>query len=188
MIGLDGAEVNNSYPTRVTMLFLGMLQGGLVLALEPLLARWLQRPRPWTATVLVNTRIMTLYLWHLTVMVLVIGVSLLLGGAGLRVEPLGAGWWATRPLWWAGLALVTAGFVAVLGRFETPRPDDSAAPPAWLPVVVTVAACGGLGLMAAQGIVADDGVHWWWPVLTVAAVGLLRLRRGDRATVGRGPR
>ncbi|KGN41536.1 acyltransferase family protein [Knoellia aerolata] len=173
MIGLDGAAVNNSYPTRVTMLFLGMLQGGVVLALEPLLARWMQRPRAWTATVLVNTRIMTLYLWHLTAMVLVIGVSVLLGGPGLGIEPLTGGWWASRPLWWAALALVTTGFIAVLGRFETPRPDDAAPPPAWLPVVVTLAACGGLGLMAGQGVVDDDGVHWWWPVLTVAAVGLL---------------
>ncbi|MFW5471640.1 acyltransferase family protein [Knoellia sp. CPCC 206435] len=173
MIGLDGAALNNSFPTRVTMLFLGMLQGGVVLACEPLLARWLQRPGAWTATVLVNTRIMTLYLWHLTAMVLVIGISVLLGGPGLGVEPMAPAWWATRPLWWAVLALVTAGLIGLLGRFETLRADDSAAPPAWLPVVVTGVACGGLGLMAAQGIVATTGVRWWWPLLTVAAVGLL---------------
>jgi len=190
MIGLDGAVVNNSYPTRVTMLTLGMLQGGLVLALEPLLARWMRHPRAWTATVLVNTRIMTLYLWHLTAMVLTIGALLLLGGPGLRLDPLSAGWWASRPLWWAALALVTFGAVAALGRFETPRRDDSVPPPVWLPVVVTVVACGGLGLMAAKGIVGDDGVHWWWPVLTVAAVGLLLLsqRRGAPAADGRAPR
>ena len=32
MIGLDGAVVNNSYPTRVTLAFLGLLQAGVVLA------------------------------------------------------------------------------------------------------------------------------------------------------------
>ncbi|GGB79892.1 hypothetical protein N798_01200 [Knoellia flava TL1] len=181
MIGLDGAAVNNSYPTRVTMLTLGLLQAGLVLALEPLLARWMSRPRAWTATVLVNTRIMTLYLWHLTAMVLVIGALLLLGGPGLGIEPVSAGWWLTRPLWWALLGIVTAGAVAALGRFETPRADDSPPPPVWLPVLVTAVACGGLGLMAAQGVVAEDGVHWWWPVLTVAAVGLLLLRPGGRS-------
>lgn len=183
MIGLDGAAVNNSYPTRVTMLFLGMMQAGLVLALEPLLAAWMRRPRAWTATVLLNTRIMTLYLWHLTAMVLVIGVSLLLGGPGLGVEPMTPLWWATRPLWWAALATVTLGFVALLGRFETPRRDDSPAPPTWLPVLVTVLACGGLGFMAAQGIVAADGVHWWWPVLTVGAVCLLRLPTTPRVNI-----
>jgi fucose 4-O-acetylase-like acetyltransferase len=175
MVGLDGAAVNNSYPTRVTMLFLGMLQAGIVLALEPLLARWMTRPRAWTATVLLNTRIMTLYLWHLTAMVLVIGASLVLGGPGLGVEPLSPLWWVSRPLWWAVLGLVTTGFVMLLGRFETPRPATSPPPPAWLPVLVTVLACGGLGFMAARGIVAADGVHWWWPVLVIGAVGLLRL-------------
>lgn len=175
MIGLDAAAVNNSYPTRETLVFLGLLQAGLVLAAEPLLARWMRRERAWTVVVLLNTRIMTLYLWHLTAMVAAIGASLLLGGVGLGVEPLTRAWWLTRPLWWLVLAAVTLGLVALLGRFETPRRDDSPPPPTWLPVLVTVLACGGLGFMAGQGIVAADGVHWWWPLLTVAAVGLLRL-------------
>ena len=180
MIGLDDAVVNNSYPTRVTLGFLGLLQVGVVLSLEPVLSRWLTGPRPWAATVLVNTRIMTIYLWHLTAMVAVIGASLLLGGFGLGVEPLLAGWWLSRPLWWAVLALVTLGLVALLGRFETPTRDDSPPPPAWLPVLVTVLPCGGLGFMAGQGIVDEAGVHWWWPLLPVAALALLRLPVGAR--------
>ena len=186
MIGLDGAAVNNSYPTRVTLGFLGLLQAGLVLSLEPVLARWLQRPRAWSATVLLNTRVMTLYLWHLTAMVLAIGLSLLLGGPGLGVTPMTGAWWVTRPLWWAVLGLVTLGCIAALGRFETPRRDESPAPPVWLPVLVTVLACGGLGFMAAKGIVGADGVHWWWPVLTVGAVALLRLPVTSRRRAGAG--
>ncbi len=182
MIGLDGAAVNNSYPTRVTLGFLGLLQAGLVLALEPVLRRWLARERPWRATVLVNTRIMTIYLWHLTAMVGVIGLSLLVGGFGLGAEPLSGGWWAGRPLWWAVLAAVTVGLVALLGRFETPQPLGDDDVPLWLPLTVTLLACGGLGSMAGQGIVGDDGVHWWWPVLVVGAVALLRFRpRSGRA-------
>lgn len=175
MIGLDNAAVNNSYPTRETMAFLGMLQSGLVLAAEPLLARWMRHPRAWAAVVLLNTRIMTLYLWHLTAMVAVIGLLLLAGGVGLGIEPMTAGWWLSRPVWWLVLASVTLGLVALLGRFENPRRDDRPPPPTWLPVLVTVLACGGLGFMAAKGIVGADGVHWWWPVVVVAAVSLLRL-------------
>ncbi|WP_377639955.1 acyltransferase [Oryzobacter terrae] len=174
MIGLDDAVVNNSYPTRVTLGFLGLLQAGVVLALEPLLARWLARERPWRATVLVNARIMTVYLWHLTAMVGAIGLSLLAGGFGLGAEPLSGAWWAGRPAWWAVLATVTIGLVALLGRFETARPLDTAAVPVWLPVGVALLACGGLGSMAGQGIVGADGVHWWWPLLVVGAVALLR--------------
>ena len=175
MIGLDGAVVNNSYPTRETLAFLGFLQAGVVLAAEPLLARWMRRPRAWAGVVLLNTRIMTLYLWHLTAMVSVMAVSLLLGGFGLGIEPLTRAWWLTRPLWWLVLATVTLGFVALLGRFETPGPTTHRPPPLWLPVLVTVLACGGLGFMAGKGIVGADGVHWWWPLLAVGAIGLLRL-------------
>ena len=175
MIGVDGAELNNSYPTRVTMLLLGMLQGGLILLAERPLSQWLQRRRPWLVTVAVNARIMTLYLWHLTVMVLVIGVSLLLGGFGLGIEPLTGAWWATRPLWFAVLAVVVFGFVALLGRFENPRRDERPAPPTWLAVLASVLTCGGLAVMAKFGIVDAGGVNWIWPLLPIAAQVLLWL-------------
>ena len=155
--------------------FLGLLQGGLLLALEPTFQRWLQRPKPWRFTILVNARIMTLYLWHLTAMVAVIGISLALKGFGLHSEPLSGAWWATRPVWWAVLAVVTVGFIAIFGRFENPPRDQGAASlPAWRPVAATILGCGGLGFMAAHGIVGPDGVHWWWPLLPILAVLLLR--------------
>ena len=179
MVGLDNATLNNSFPTRVTLGFLGLLQGGLLLALEPVLQRWLERPRPWRFTILVNARIMTLYLWHLTAMVLVIGVSLLLGGFGLGLEPLSKAWWATRPLWWAVLAAVTVGFIAVFGRFESPVKDERPAPPTWLAILACVAMCAGLGVMAMFGIVDKDGVNWWWPLVPIAGLllpGMLPLR------------
>ena len=179
MVGLDNATLNNSFPTRVTLGFLGLLQGGVLLALEPVLARWLERPKPWRFTILVNARIMTLYLWHLTAMVAVIGLSLALGGFGLRSEPLSGTWWATRPLWWASLALVTVGFIAVFGRFETPVKDARPAPPLWLAVVACVAMCAGLGVMAMFGIVDGGGVNWWWPLIPVVGLiltGMIPLR------------
>ncbi len=172
MVGLDNATLNNSFPTRVTLGFLGLLQGGLLLALEPALARWLRRPRPWRFTITVNARIMTLYLWHLTAMVLVIGVSLLLGGLGLHREPLSASWWWTRPLWWAVLAAVTVALIAVFGRFETPVRDERPAPPAWLAVLACATMCAGLGVMAMFGIVDGGGVNWWWPLVPIAGLVL----------------
>jgi hypothetical protein len=122
---------------------------------------------------------MTLYLWHLTAMVLVIGVSLLLGGFGLGLEPLSAAWWATRPLWWAVLAAVTVGSIAVFGRFESPVKDERPAPPMWLAILACVAMCAGLGVMAMFGIVDKDGVNWWWPLVPIAGLllpGMLPLR------------
>ncbi len=184
MVGVDDATLNNSYPTRVTLGFLGMLQGGLLLAAEPALARWLQRPGPWRATVLVNARIMTLYLWHLTSMVMTIGVLVQLGGFGLHRPPLTASWWWTRPLWWLALGAVVTAFIAVLGRFEDPTRDERPAPPLWRPVVALVAMCGGLGVMAKSGIVSRGSLQWWWPLVPVLGLVLtrtvsLRLPRGQ---------
>lgn len=175
MIGVDGAELNNSQPTRVTMLLLGMLQGGVILLAERPLARWLEQRRVWLATVAVNARIMTLYLWHLTAMVLVIGLSLLLGGFGMGLMPLSAMWWATRPLWIALLALVVLGCIVLFGRFESPRVDPRPAPPTWVAVLACVLTCGGLGVMAKYGIVGSSGVTWVWPALPIAGQLLLRL-------------
>ncbi len=175
MIGLDGAAVNNSYPTRVTLGFLGLLQAGLVLALEPLLQRWMARDRPWAVTVRLGARMMSVYLWHLTVMVLVVGGSLLLGGVGLGPEPLSAAWWSTRPLWWGVLALGTAAVVALVGRFEGVAPASGRVA-VWRPVLATALGCGGLGVMAGQGLVAVGGLRWWWALLPVVAVWVIRRR------------
>lgn len=173
MIGVDTIAVNNSYPTRVTLGLLGLGQAGVLLLLEPVLQRWLQRPGPWKATILVSSRIMTLYLWHLTAMVLVIGLSLLAGGIGLQAEPLTGTWWALRPVWYAVLIVVTLGFIAVMGRFEKVPRDDRPPPPLWRPLLATALVCGGLGVMAAQGIVSAAGLRWWWPLLPIAGVLLL---------------
>ncbi|WP_252975430.1 acyltransferase family protein [Janibacter melonis] len=179
MIGIGG-EVENSYPTRITMALLGMAQIGLALLAEAPLQRWLHRRGPWTATVAVNARIMTLYLWHLTAMVVVVGVGVLLGGPGMGIEPGTAQWWQTRPVWVAGLAAVTFALVAGLGRLENPPAETRPAPRTWQPLLATVAVCGGLAVMARSGIVGDDGVQWVWPLLPVAglvATRVIPLRR-----------
>lgn len=173
MIGIGG-EVENSYPTRITMALLGMAQIGLALLAEGPLQRWLQRRRPWTVVVTVNARIMTLYLWHLTAMILVVGVSLLLGGLGLRTEPGSAGWWLERPVWFAVLGVVTVACIRVVGHLEDPAIELRPAPRRWQPLLATVAVCGGLAVMARSGIVSDDGVQWLWPLVPVA--GLLATR------------
>jgi peptidoglycan/LPS O-acetylase OafA/YrhL len=188
MIGIDGAELNNSSPTRVTMLLLGMLQAGVILLLDRRIGALLARPRVWLATVAVSARIMTLYLWHLTAMVLVIGASVILGGFGLRTEPLSAGWWLTRPLWIGVLALVVVAAIALLGRFETPRREDRPAPPTWLAVVACLLTCGGLAVMAKFGIVDEDGVNWVWPLLPIAAQVLMRTVPRRRAVAPDEPR
>lgn len=187
MVGLDTSQITNSYPPRVTLATLGMFQAGLVLALEGPLRRWLDRPGPWRATVAVNAQIMTLYLWHLTAMVILIGLSLLTGGFGLGVEPLTPAWWWTRPLWFLVLAVLTGMLVAAFGRFERPGPDLRPAPPVWRPLAAVAGVCAGLGLLAAMGIADEQGLNGLilaLPVIgvLVGGVGGARLHRPARPT------
>lgn len=172
MVGVDTATVNNTYPTRVTLLLLGMFQAGVVLLLEPLGRRLVAGARAWAVVVAFNARIMTVYLWHVTAMVAVIGVALLAGGRGLAVEPLTAPWWLTRPVWYVVLGTVTAGLVALLGRFETQDVDPRPAPPRWRPVVAVVGVCAGLGALAVLGIADADGLHGWLLVVPLASLAL----------------
>ncbi len=172
MVG-TGEPIQNSYPARVTLLFLGMFQVGLALLLERRLQAWLQRPGPWKATIAVNARIMTLFLWHMTAMLLIAWASLAVDGWGLDIEPVSDRWWATRPVWFAVCAAVTLALVAVFGRLENPSVDLRPAPSTWRPALATVLVCGGLAVMAKFGVVSDAGVQWVWPVLPVAAILLL---------------
>lgn len=170
MVGVKGFGVDNAYPTRVTMGLLGLMQGGLVMAAEPALSRWLTRRRPWMATIFVNARIMTIYLWHLTALGLVVAAAVALGGPGLRIPADTQLWWLTRPVWFVTLAAATSVLVMLLGRFEQPAPDPRPAPPVLLPVLALVGICGGLGVMADLGIATTDGrVNWWLPLVPVVA-------------------
>ncbi|HMR49394.1 MAG TPA: acyltransferase [Arachnia sp.] len=180
MITAGGDAISNSSPTRVTMAFLGMMQAGVVLLLERPLSVLLRRPRLWLATVIVNLRIMTWFLWHLTALVGLSFFLIGLGGLGVLPTPLTGIWWATRPLWWLALLLVTGVLVLVFGRFESPRPDDRPTPPVWKPLAAAVLVCASLAAMANLGTVGPDGIHWIWPLLPGAglvAFGVVSLPR-----------
>lgn len=171
MVGLDTSQITNSYPPRVTLAVLGIFQAGLVLAAEAPLRRWLERRGAWRAVVAVNAQIMTLFLWHLTAMVVLIGLSLLAGGFGLGIEPLTGSWWLTRPVWFLVLSVVTVALTLLFGRFERPRPDPRPAPPAWRPLLAVMGVCTGLGLLAALGIADEQGLNGL--ILTLPLVGLV---------------
>jgi hypothetical protein len=188
MISVPGEEASNSRPPTIALLALGALHAGLVLAVEERARSWLRRIRPWAATVLVNGTIMTLYLWHVTVLVLVVGLAYWLGGIGLGFPPDGAAWWATRPLWIALLLVALLPFVAGFGRFEQQaRGRADAPPPAWHSVAGALAVCGGLTALALGGIGAPGalGIRVWTVGVTfagaalVAGVGFLG-RRGEK--------
>ena len=118
MVGVDIEPVSNMSPPSLAIVALAAWQIGLAMWLRAPVARWLRRPRPWRATIAVNSMIMTLFLWHLTALLITI-VLLYPVGLGHETEPT-LRWWLERPVWVLAPLLVLAPLVAVFRRFERP--------------------------------------------------------------------
>jgi hypothetical protein len=183
MVTVPGGAAANSNPPTLALLALGMTHVGLALALEGRARLLLERSRVWTATIFVNGVIMTLYLWHATVMVLLVGIAELPGGSGLRFVPNTAAWWATRPLWLMVLLLLIAAFVAIFGRVEAQRVRSERPPPTWRSVAGAIALCVGLVALSADGIGGDSalGVRLGPVLLTLCGTLLVTVGRGAAA-------
>jgi hypothetical protein len=119
LLGTDVEPISNAYPPTVCFLLGGIWSIGAVMLARPFLARWLDRVRPWKATVFVNGIIMTLFLWHMTAYLLVV-LALWPLGFG-REQDSTAQSWIERPIWILVPGLVLAGVVALVGRLERPR-------------------------------------------------------------------
>ncbi|MEM1052398.1 MAG: acyltransferase [Pseudomonadota bacterium] len=152
---------SNSLPPTLALLALGVVQVGLVLGLEPLGRRMLNNVRLWTATVLMNGMIMTVFLWHLTAFVLVMTfVWVALGGIGLDSVPGTSQWWSTRPIW---LAIYSVALLPMIGFFA--RHERSFGPirggrtvPKARAVAGVVLICVGLGCTAGITIASPEGI------------------------------
>lgn len=150
------------------LLALGMTQIGLALSFQRPARRWLDRPAPWTATVMINGLIMTLFLWHSTAMMLVIGAGFLLVPDLYAIIPGSLPWWAWRPVWLAVFALATVPFLLAFGRFEhwTAARVRSSAVGVRRLCAGCFLTCAALGRLALAGIGASP--HWLFDALCLA--------------------
>lgn len=174
MVSVPGEEFSNTRPPTTAMLALGSIQIALLLLLTPRVNAWLQKETPWAIIILVAQSIMTIYLWHLTVVIVVTGLSLALGGFGLGTEPGTAAWWALRPLFVLVLIVLMLPFLVIFGRYESGS-RRTAAPAGLIQAGLgAVIACGGLTMVALAGISIDrlPGFNWIAGLLIVAGVTL----------------
>jgi hypothetical protein len=187
LVGVPSDEVSNTLPPKLPLLALAMAQIGLVLLLEEPVRRWLESRVLWAATILINGMIMTIFLWHSTVMMLLVGLAFWQMPGVLAQHPDTAGWWWTRPLWLAVYGVATLPFLLVFARFERPATGDSIRPaPVWLQLLGCAIACTGLAMLALDGV---GGTGWlglrWIPLLT-PLVGAGVAGFGPLGWVGRG--
>jgi peptidoglycan/LPS O-acetylase OafA/YrhL len=169
MVGSPDDGLSNTLPPKATLLALALFQCGLLLALEKPLRSALAGLRLWTATVLINSMIMTIYLWHITVQMVVGTAFYLTGGIAFRFEPGSTEWWWSRPLWVGLLVVVLVPAALLLSALERRgRPPDAATPSAGRQIVGAVLACFGISLLALWGF--GGGPAPWVDVAAFACV------------------
>jgi hypothetical protein len=167
LVGVPSQEVSNTLPPKLPLVALAAAQIGLLLTLEAPARRWLARRTPWAVTILINGMIMTIFLWHSTVGMLLVGLAFWQLPAVLGPLPATALWWWLRPAWVFAYALASLPFLLAFARFERPDPGAAKRPvAAWRQIVGCAAACAGLAYLALDGV---GGAGWlglrWIPLL-----------------------
>lgn len=163
MVGLAGQDTGGPHVPVATLALLGGVQTGIAVAARARVTAWLGRPRLWAVVARATSIAMTVYLWHLTAMVLVAGV-LAVTGDWWSVPPLSTAWWLTRPLWIAGLGAVLAPVVVAVLPVEHSVPRTR-------PRRHSVTAAGAMAL-AAAAVWAVTGHDIVGPVALAGGLGL----------------
>jgi surface polysaccharide O-acyltransferase-like enzyme len=162
LVYVSGQRMSNAHPPSIILLLMGVFQICAVRSIEARAQRWLHKPKVWMAVALINLRIMTVYLWHFTALIIASVIVIPLGmrpAAGLG----STSWWLTRPLWYAMLTALLVGIVALVGRFESG--GKAAAHPVVLLAIVPVASLAlfhitdnGATALAAVVLLATDRI------------------------------
>lgn len=185
LVGVPTDEISNSLPPKLPLLALGAFQVGVLLILERPARRLLERPFPWTLTVLVNGMIMTIFLWHSTVMMLLFGAGFWAGGVGLEPAPGSGAWWAWRVAWIAAFVVVGLPVVGAFARFE--RSPPSGRPPSTPRLVAGGAmACAGMAQLALRGVVVTEPWITQLAIVSLVLLGCALARALPRVFAGSG--
>jgi len=172
LVGVPSDEISNTLPPKLPLLALAAAQIGLVLIFEAQVRRWLAHRIPWAVTILINGMIMTIFLWHSTVMMLLVGLAFWQMPGVLGQQPDTAAWWWTRPLWILAYAAATLPFLLVFARFERPASGKPTRPTAiWLQLLGCAIACGGLAILALDGVGGSGWLGLRWIPLLLPLVG-----------------
>ncbi|WP_426182737.1 acyltransferase family protein [Microbacterium sp. TWP3-1-2b2] len=172
--------IANINPPTASLLLVGLAHTMLLSLVRDRLAVWSTRPLPTRFRSFVTPRAMTIYLWHMPVLLAMAGVSAIFAmmtGIALP-EPSSIEWWTTRPLWLATVIALTALIAFALAGIEArriPEPTRSSGRLFTASAIGTVAIVGLL-VVGTTPITAMVAV-----VLLIASLRLARPRHSASA-------
>ncbi len=166
-------------PPSVALMMLAAGQIGLISLVYDRAQRWLHRPRMWAMVMMAGSRMMTIYLWHMSALVLV-GSLVYLTGFWQVPTQVDAHWWVMRIPWFFLLAIILTVLVMIFGRFEQPPPPTLTSWKGWPGAMKAIVSVGlftiGLAFLIRHGLYIGRGpLGANWVALTVMSVGLVGL-------------
>jgi hypothetical protein len=172
LVGIETQELKNMSPPSLLMAGHAIMLCAFAIALAPAIDRWARRPRVWRLAVIGNTGAMTLYLWHIPVL---LAVHLVFDYVGLPRFP-GEPHFVVLSVVQLALvaALVFAAFVALRPLENQPLPlwdgGTVAAPGPRSALVGTLLCIAAAATLASVGWgLKDEGV-WCVSVMVGALV------------------
>lgn len=122
--------IANINPPTAALILVGIVHTSAFSLLRAPIAAFASGRRAAAFTAFVSERAMTIYLWHMTVLLVLAGGSALLASASLLSlpDPASAAWWLGRPLWLALALGITALISVPLARIEALRPPIGRVP------------------------------------------------------------
>ena len=171
----------NLNPPTVCLVVLGVAQLAFFQLARPGIRAWVERADASRLISSVGEHAMTVYLWHMPVLIILAGLSLVANAAvGMPLpEPLSPEWWMTRTLWLGVAAAAVVPVALLFGRFErarrAPRGGSAAAAshPGWTALDVVCGVAGVAVLLVAGFGPAPAGIAL--ALLTVALLGARRI-------------
>lgn len=160
LVGTGDHQLSNTSPPSLLLAGHAIVMSALAIWAAPVITRWAQRPRVWWLTAIGNSGAMTLYLWHIPVL---LGVHLIFDGLGLPRYPGMANFAILSVIELLVVAVVMAALFVVL------RPLENNPLPGWdAPVAVTpgrgpvvgalLMVAGAATLVAIKWGLKDDGL------------------------------
>ena len=127
--------LTNLNPPTVPLIALALAQACVLRLLRPALARLMNTHAARAVVFVVGSRLMTIYLWHLPIILIITGASLLIPGAA--PTPGTSAWWWSRPMLYVVVLLAVFALSFLVGRWEAPR-EITETPPANIVAIAAV--------------------------------------------------